>query len=109
VPTFSTFASDTYAIDPSLTRLGLAAAVGAVVVVLARRLRPHLDRILLPEQIAQEELAARLADDLRDCDTSSELLGRMLAHCGKSMALTDRALYIAASSRYELREAHGPG
>ncbi|MGH0028194.1 MAG: ATP-binding protein [Myxococcota bacterium] len=76
VPVVSAGLSQALGIDATTARLALAAVLGALVVPIGARLRPHVDRFLFPARVALQEEAAALVEELAHCESPDELLGR---------------------------------
>lgn len=109
VPSVSDFMSTTYAVDPTTTRLGLAAVVGALVITAAPRLRRRMDLLLVPERIDQEERADRLAEAFREAETPSALLERAAAGCASLFEADRHAVYVSKQGDFVLQAAAGSG
>ena len=102
-PALSSGVSDALGIEPTLSRVALAALLGALAIPLAVRLRPQVDRLLFPGRVALQEGASRLADELAHCETPAVLLERAAE---RSAALFDAggfAFYVREGERFARR------
>jgi signal transduction histidine kinase len=107
VPAVSAGLSKGFGLDPTTTRLALAAVLGALVIPLGARLRPHVDRILFPGRLALHEGAAELADALARCASPGELLERASRGMAALFDARGVAIYTREGSSLRLRRAEG--
>jgi signal transduction histidine kinase len=107
VPAISAGLSDLFDIDPAATRLALAAILGALVIPMGARLRPHVDRALFPERVALQEGAAGLIEELSDCESPEALLERAAERTTALFDAAGMALYERRGDELLLRRQEG--
>lgn len=107
VPVASAGFSHLLDVDPAAARVVLAALLGALVIPVGLRLRPHVDRILFPRRAALQEGAAELALALSRCKTPDDLLEQAALRTAALFDATGMALFVRESDSLVLHRAEG--
>ncbi len=107
IPATSDLLADTWAIDPAVTRVVIAALVGGAVVVGTYRLRPYIERLLLPEQLALEEAVAQIVDEILDYDARDALFEHATRRTAEVFGSEGVAIYVGDEEGGGRRAAGG--
>jgi len=107
LPALSEGASRLLGVDLVTTRLGFAAALGALAIPLALGLRSRVDRLLFPARVALQRRAEAILEELAWCEGPDALLALGRRRAGELFGARGSALYRREGGTLRLREAEG--
>jgi signal transduction histidine kinase/CheY-like chemotaxis protein len=105
VPAAATGLAGRLGVDALSVRIGFAVLLGALMIPLGARLRPHVDQLFFPEREALREGTERLVEDLARCQSDDELLGLAAERSAQLLGASGFALYRAGLDSFRSTRA----
>ena len=106
-PALSSALASALGVDPTTTRLGLAAALGALAIPVGLGLRPLVDRALFPQRVALQDGVELLIDELARCTDRHHLLELGTERTRTLLGARGSGLYERTGRRLRLHRAEG--